>query len=269
MKSKTLKPYLFLLATMLIASLSHSQNKENRIFDDSVIKISEISTNSTHSDFGPSIVQDSLYFTTFNDKLIEKSDNQLKKKEYYDLYKAVVDKQGNVISERKPLTEFITNFNDGPVSWCSKTGELFVTQNYTNQSEKPKPFQEIVNRLRIMIAKKVNGKWEQVVDFPYNNPEYSVGHPAITESGDTLVFSSDKPGGFGETDLYYSVRKNGQWETPVNLGPKINTPSILYSLQKDVMVKAVLICIIRDFHRITAKLSILMIRLTVRSTTLQ
>ena len=74
-----------------------------------------------------------------------------------------------------------------------------------------------------MIAKQVNGKWEQVVDFPYNNAEYSVGHPAITESGDTLVFSSDQPGGFGETDLYYSVRKNGKWEKPVNLGSQINT----------------------------------------------
>jgi len=38
-----------------------------------------------------------------------------------------------------------------------------------------------------------------------------------------LVFSSDKPGGFGETDLYYSIRKNGQWEAPVNLGSQINT----------------------------------------------
>ena len=208
---------------MLISSFAYSQNKENQIFDGPVIKISEISTNSTHSDFGPSIVQDSLYFTTFNDKLAEKSDNTLRKKEYYDLYKAVVDKQGDVTGPRIPLSEFLTRYNDGPVSWCSKTGELFVTQNYSDPTTKPKPFEEVIYRLRIIIAKKTNGKWNQVVDFPFNNPGYSVGHPAINETGDTLVFSSDKPGGYGDTDLYYSVRKNGQWETPVNLGPKINT----------------------------------------------
>ena len=212
-----------MIMLLLWASTAFTQNSDNRIFDSSKVKISPISTNSTHSDFGPAIVQDSLYFTTFNDKLVEKSDNKLRKKEYYDLYKAVVDKQGNTISERIPINEFITRYNDGPVSWCAKTGELFVTQNYEDQSANLKPFQNEINHLRIMIAKQVNGRWDQVVGFPYNDPAYSVGHPAITESGDTLLFSSDKPGGFGETDLYYSVRKNGKWETPVNLGSQINT----------------------------------------------
>lgn len=223
MKSYSLKLNIFLVTMMLFSSIAHSQSKENRIFNVESLKISEISGNSIHSDFGPSIVQDTLYFTSFNDKLFVKSDNKLKRKEYYDLYKAPIDKQGNVVSKRDPIKEFITRYNDGPVSWCAKTGELFVTQNYNDKSAKLKPFEKEINRLRIKIAKQINGKWVQIVDFPYNNPGYSVGHPAITESGDTLVFSSDKPGGFGETDLYYSVRRNGKWETPVNLGPQINS----------------------------------------------
>jgi hypothetical protein len=223
MKSIHTQRHLFLLVLVLFSSITYCQNKDNRIFNDSSLIISEISANSIHSDFGPSIVQDTLYFTTYNDKLSEKSDNKLKRKEYYDLYKAATDIQGNVTGKRDPIKEFITHYNDGPVSWCEKTGELFVTQNYADQSAQLKPFQKEINRLRIMIAKQVNGKWEKVVDFPYNNPEYSVGHPAITESGDTLVFSSDQPGGYGATDLYYSVRRNGAWEVPVNLGPQINT----------------------------------------------
>ena len=224
MKSLSPGRSLFLLILMLCSAIANSQSKGKPIFDGEIINISGIRTNSIHSDFGPSVVQDTLFFTSFNDNLFGKSDVLLKKKEFYDLFKAEIDKKGNVIGVRDPLKEFITRYNDGPASWCSKTGELFVTQNYTDQSVKLKPFQKAINRLRIIIAKRVNGKWEKVKEFPFNNPEYSVGHPAITATGDTLIFSSDKPGGYGETDLYCSIRKNGEWETPVNLGSKINSP---------------------------------------------
>lgn len=224
MNTRSIIHYLFLLSLMLFSSVVYSQSIDCRIFDNTPVKISEIGTNSVHSDFGPAVVQDSLYFTTFNNKLAGKSDQQLRNKEFYDLYKTVVDKQGNTLGERIPLKEFITRYNDGPVSWCAKTGELFVTQNYDDQSVALKPFQNVLSRLRIYIAKKVNGSWIQINDFTFNNTGFSVGHPAITESGDTLVFSSDQPGGYGETDLYYSVRINGVWQYPVNLGPKINTP---------------------------------------------
>ena len=223
MKSLSVKHSFILIVLMALSSTLFSQRKDSTIFDNSTLKISEISSNSIHSDFGPAIVRDTLFFTTFNDKLLRMSDDILKKKEFYDLYKAALDKQGDIIGKREPVEEFITRFNDGPVSWCQKTGELFITQNYIDQSVKPKPFQNEVNRLRIIVAKWINGKWKTVYSFPYNNLKYSVGHPAVTESGDTLVFSSDKPGGYGETDLYYSIRKNDKWDTPVNLGPKINT----------------------------------------------
>jgi hypothetical protein len=38
-----------------------------------------------------------------------------------------------------------------------------------------------------------------------------------------MVFASDKAGGMGGFDLYYSVFKSGKWSSPVNFGPKINT----------------------------------------------
>ncbi|MGD0341082.1 MAG: hypothetical protein ABSA76_05175 [Bacteroidales bacterium] len=38
-----------------------------------------------------------------------------------------------------------------------------------------------------------------------------------------LVFASNRPGGMGGYDLYYSVFKNGKWNSPVNFGPGINT----------------------------------------------
>lgn len=38
-----------------------------------------------------------------------------------------------------------------------------------------------------------------------------------------MVFSSNRPGGFGNYDLYYSVFRNGKWSSPENFGPDVNT----------------------------------------------
>jgi outer membrane protein OmpA-like peptidoglycan-associated protein len=48
--------------------------------------------------------------------------------------------------------------------------------------------------------------------------------PTLSTGEDTLFFSSDRLGGFGLADLYFSVlQEGGHWGIPVNLGPKINT----------------------------------------------
>jgi len=47
-------------------------------------------------------------------------------------------------------------------------------------------------------------------------------------SRNILVFTSDRPGGMGGFDLYYSLYVNGKWGSPVNFGPKINSSSNEY-----------------------------------------
>ncbi|MBN7815019.1 TolB-like translocation protein [Algoriphagus pacificus] len=41
--------------------------------------------------------------------------------------------------------------------------------------------------------------------------------------GDILVFSSDRPGGLGGFDLYYSLKTADGWTEPENFGPKVNS----------------------------------------------
>jgi outer membrane protein OmpA-like peptidoglycan-associated protein len=49
-------------------------------------------------------------------------------------------------------------------------------------------------------------------------------HPSLSHSGDTLYFASNRLGGFGLTDIYYTVRdQKGNWAKARNVGPIINT----------------------------------------------
>lgn len=45
--------------------------------------------------------------------------------------------------------------------------------------------------------------------------------PSVNE--DVLVFASDREGGYGGFDLYFSLLRNEEWTSPVNFGPEINT----------------------------------------------
>jgi hypothetical protein len=47
-------------------------------------------------------------------------------------------------------------------------------------------------------------------------------------NGNLIVFASDRNGGYGGYDLYYSQFLNNQWSTPVNFGDKINSSSDEY-----------------------------------------
>lgn len=49
-------------------------------------------------------------------------------------------------------------------------------------------------------------------------------HPTLNVTEDTLYFSSDRRGGFGLADIYYSVKRGkGKWSKAMNLGPIVNT----------------------------------------------
>ncbi|RUA24022.1 MAG: hypothetical protein DSY76_08545 [Bacteroidetes bacterium] len=46
--------------------------------------------------------------------------------------------------------------------------------------------------------------------------------------GNTMVFTSKRPGGYGGFDLYYSKFEDGHWSEPINFGSKINTAADEY-----------------------------------------
>ena len=49
-------------------------------------------------------------------------------------------------------------------------------------------------------------------------------HPSLSHTEDTLYFSSDRLGGYGLADIYFTTKgKNNQWQKAKNVGPIVNT----------------------------------------------
>lgn len=66
--------------------------------------------------------------------------------------------------------------------------------------------------------------WSPVRKLNKNiNTKYWESHGFISDDGNQLIFSSDRPGGFGGLDLYISKKVNDDWGPAVNLGPEVNT----------------------------------------------
>jgi outer membrane protein OmpA-like peptidoglycan-associated protein len=115
-----------------------------------------------------------------------------------------------------------SRYHEGPATFSRDGSTIIFTRN--NYSEgRAKKSAEGITKLKLYTARQQNGSWTDVAELPFNNDEYSVGHPSLSWDEQLLFFASDMPGGFGGTDLYVSRYQNGRWGRPVNLGEDINT----------------------------------------------
>jgi outer membrane protein OmpA-like peptidoglycan-associated protein len=74
-----------------------------------------------------------------------------------------------------------------------------------------------------------DGAWSEPKSLgkKINLPKYNEMTPYLASDGVTLYFSSDRPGGLGDNDIWTSKRLDNSWQKwsdPVNLGSPINTP---------------------------------------------
>lgn len=114
-----------------------------------------------------------------------------------------------------------TKYHEGPAVVLPDGSLIFTRNNVING--KTGKSKEGINKLKLYTAS--GSTWDNIEAFPFNNDEYSVGHPAVNKQGTLLVFASDMPGGFGGVDLYYSKRNSltEAWTKPVNMGKAVNT----------------------------------------------
>lgn len=111
-----------------------------------------------------------------------------------------------------------SKYHNGPV--CFYAGGKKIA--YAVSSEFPNKLGE--RNLQIRFAEKTEAGWKNGPAFPFNGVSFSNSDPFVSEDGSEIYFSSDRPGGSGGKDLYRSVFRKGEWQSPQNLGTAINTP---------------------------------------------
>jgi outer membrane protein OmpA-like peptidoglycan-associated protein/tetratricopeptide (TPR) repeat protein len=78
----------------------------------------------------------------------------------------------------------------------------------------------------IYVSENIGGDWSAVrsLSDKVNLAGSWESQPSISADGRTLYFVSDRAGGFGGYDIYKVTKgASGEWGTPVNLGPVINS----------------------------------------------
>jgi outer membrane protein OmpA-like peptidoglycan-associated protein/tetratricopeptide (TPR) repeat protein len=115
-----------------------------------------------------------------------------------------------------------TRYHEGPATFSADGTRIIFTRNNFNDGRSKKSA-EGINKLKLYTAEQRDGAWVNVEELPFNNDEYSVGHPTLSRDGRTLYFASDMPGGMGGSDIYVTQQQNGKWSKPVSLGPTVNT----------------------------------------------
>ncbi|RYJ38529.1 OmpA/MotB domain-containing protein [Flavobacterium anhuiense] len=118
--------------------------------------------------------------------------------------------------------ELKTGMHESNAVFTKDGKTMYFTRNNSKNGKKKKDDKKISN-LQIFKAELVEGKWTNVTALPFNSPNYSVEHPALSADEKVLYFASDMPGSLGSFDIYSVNINKGAFDTPKNLGPQINT----------------------------------------------
>lgn len=118
--------------------------------------------------------------------------------------------------------ELKTGMHEANAVFTKEGKTMYFTRNNSKNGTKKKNDDKISN-LQIFKAELVDGKWTNITALPFNSPNYSVEHPALSADEKVLYFASDMPGSLGSFDIYSVNVNKGAFDTPKNLGPLVNT----------------------------------------------
>lgn len=196
---------------------THKILRDSSRFDVLISKV-----NSEYSDFSPTFILDEVVFSSARPE--GKSKKNSAEDFYLNLFQSTVLRDGSLKNAVIMENAANSKYHEGTSCYDAIDKKIYFTRNNFNGRKKAKAEDGNLN-LAIYFGSydQFTGMGE-IREFKYNNPEYSVGHATISKDGKTLVFISDMPGGYGGTDLYMCKKTGLDWESPINLGPEINTP---------------------------------------------
>ena len=203
-------------------------------------RIQPVTFNSSSSDRYPSYLDQRqedkfLTFASFRPlpKKRKKRDRVTGEAKDSDIY-YVIRENDSIFGEitRFPKKLINSKRNDGP---ASITGDGLTMYFSICNSRKNKDgcsiFESRYNPIKKQWGKAkfvegVSGKEDVIVNSRGKTKKYPTDdrEPFVTRDGRTLFFSSDRGGGTGGFDIWFSRKMGSGWSPPQNLGTVINTP---------------------------------------------
>lgn len=190
------------------AEYTPSSEYINSIDDNSgKFSIEKVNFNSEYSDYPGFLHNGELYVITADRS---NKTNVWNEEPASDIYRGTgLEDLGNPIN---------TKYNEGSLVITKDGQTVYFTRNDYVNRKLGKDSLEITRLKLFRSDKNDDGEWTKPQELPFNNSEYSVGHPALSSDEKQLYFVSDMPGGKGGTDLYESeIFDDDTYGIPVNL----------------------------------------------------
>ncbi|MFN8284100.1 MAG: hypothetical protein U0U67_12850 [Chitinophagales bacterium] len=201
------------------ALLASCEKGKTNVETDRKIKVRNLEKlNSKTSDFCAVPFERGILFTSTRDGKINGTSGM----GYQQVYFAKMNKDSSYQIESVKGVINTKKMNSGPACVDTLHDIIYFTKNNFQYGD------AITNKkgdvtIKIFSAERNRDGWNDIKLLELNDVEYSCAFPTINKQGTTIYFASDRAGGFGGKDIYFSVKTNGVWSKPKNCGKAINT----------------------------------------------
>ena len=189
--------------------------------------IKNLDINTKNSDFGTAFYgEDKLVFATPKKGITLVNDVWLENNQrYLELFLADIGPEGQLLNQKLLKGEVNSRYHEADVIFTKDLKTVYFTRNNYYNKKLARDAKEMANLAMFKATVNEKGEWVNIIPMPFNNVQYSVGHPALSNDEKTLFFISDMPGTLGQTDIFKAAINESGFGNPINMGDKINSPS--------------------------------------------
>ena len=195
------------------------------------VELTNLNSNTENSDFSGYELNGKFFFSSANRIGLDwysKKDKIYKwnKEPYLNVYEGTIEKT-NGVTEIIDITKIPSDSlnleiqHEGTSALTKDGNTLYFTGNNVNKQGDRVNDGRGTSNLMLYRAIRINDKWEKVEKLPFNNVDFSTGHPTLSPDENTLYFVSDNdklPDAKGQTDLYkVQIYDDGSFGEVINL----------------------------------------------------